>query len=179
MEMIIRKETSADYDRVIEITEMAFKTMPFADGDEHELVRRLRKGKYFIPELSLVAESNGLVIGHILFTPVIIKSNAGVFPSLSLAPVSVHPDYQNNGVGSSLIAEGHRIARILGFKSVIVIGHPEYYPRFGYKKASTCGLKVMFDVPEEAFMALELEENGLYGISGTVIFPDEFGLEGT
>ena len=125
MNITIRKETPADYDRVIEITELAFKTMPFADGDEHNLVRRLRNSKNFIPELSLVAESEGIVVGHILFTPILIKGDNKHYQSLTLAPVSVHPDYQNKGIGSALIREGHRIAKKLGFKSIIVVGHPE------------------------------------------------------
>ncbi len=84
------------------------------------------------------------------------------------------PEYQNKGVGSDLIEKSLKIAKRIGYKSVIVLGHEKYYPRFGFKPASIWGIKALFDVPEEAFMALELEENSLEGVSGTAVYTKEF-----
>jgi predicted N-acetyltransferase YhbS len=133
-------------------------------------VNRLRKSPAFIPELSLVAENNGNILGHILFT----KIKIGGCPSLTLAPVAVLPAYQKQGIGGKLIEEGHRIARELGYGSIILVGHPDYYPRFGYTPASKWNIQAPFEVPDEAFMVLELREDGLKGISGMIEFAPEF-----
>ncbi len=172
----IRQETREDYDWVIELTEKAFETMEFSDQKEGQLVDKLRKSPTFIDELSLVAEINGKVVGHILFTPLVIDNGQQQFQSLVLGPVSVLPEFQKQGIGGQLIIVGHQKARELGFQSVILIGHPEYYPRFGYKTASGWGLKVAMELPsDDVFMAVELAENALSGVSGMVIFPPEFG----
>ncbi|MFY9150480.1 MAG: N-acetyltransferase [Prolixibacteraceae bacterium] len=174
--LVIRKETPEDYQWVIELTEKAFETLEISDGTEGKLVENLRKSESFISELSLVAELNGKVIGHILFTPILIDNGQEIFESLVLAPVSVLPEFQKQGVGSRLIHEGHRMARQLGFTSVIVVGHPEYYPKFGYKPASHWKIKSPIELPsDDVFMALELVHGALNKVSGKVIFPPEFG----
>jgi predicted N-acetyltransferase YhbS len=170
MDLLIRQEEEKDHDAVYQVVKTAFETMELADGDEQDLVNRLRKGEAFIPELSLVAEYDGKIIGHILFT----KMKIGAHPSLALAPVAVLPEYQNRGVGGKLIVEGHRIAKELGYRSVIVVGHPRYYPRFGYQRASQCKITAPFEVPDEAFMVLELVEGGLTGVSGMIEYAPEF-----
>ena len=173
----IRQETPDDYTRVIELTAKAFETMPFSDGDEDKLVDRLRKAPTFIPELSLVAELDNQLVGHILFTPLVIDNGQQQFQSLVLGPVSVLPEFQKQGIGGQLIVAGHQKATDLGFQSVILIGHPEYYPRFGYKTASGFGLKVAIKLPsDDVFMAVELTEDALSGVSGMVVFPPEFGV---
>lgn len=106
----IRKETPEEYKRVIELTRKAFESMPFSDGNEGKLVENLRKADTFISDLSLVAELNGQVVGHILFTPIYIENGQFQFDSLALAPVSVLHEYQNQGIGSKLILEGHEVA---------------------------------------------------------------------
>lgn len=175
--LIIRQEILGDYDRVIELTAKAFEHMPFSEGDEDKLVEKLRKAPNFIPELSLVAELDGQLVGHILFTPLKIENEQETFESLVLGPVSVLPEFQKQGIGGQLILAGHQKARELGFQSVILIGHPEYYPRFGYKTASGWGLKVAMELPsDDVFMAAELTENALSGVSGTIVFPPEFGV---
>jgi predicted N-acetyltransferase YhbS len=173
---IVRKEILSDYDQVLELTARAFETMPFSEGDEDKLVARLRNASTFIPELSLVAELDGQLVGHILFTPLIIDNGQQQFQSLVLGPVSVLPEFQKQGIGGALIRAGHQKALELGFLSVILIGHPEYYPRFGYKPASGWGIKTHYELPsDDVFMAVELTENALSGVSGMVIFPPEFG----
>lgn len=175
-QIFIRKETPEDYSQVIELTEKAFEIMEFSDGTEGKLVENIRKADTFVAELSLVAELNGQVIGHVLFTPIRIENDQESFESLALAPVSVLPAYQYQGIGSKLIREGHQKAKELGFKSVIVLGHPEYYPKFGYKPASLWGIRAPFDLPHDnVFMALELTQGALKKVSGTVKYPPEFG----
>ncbi len=172
----IRKETPEDYLQVIELTEKAFESLEISDHNEGKLVDKLRKAPTFVDELSLVAELNGQLVGHILFTPIVIENGAQQFQSLVLAPVSVLPEFQKMGIGGQLIRAGHQKATELGFQSVILIGHPEYYPRFGYKKASGWGIKTHYGLPsDDVFMAVELTEGALSKVSGMVVFPPEFG----
>ena len=170
MNLRIRQEEERDHDAVYQVVKTAFETMGKANGDEQDLVNRLRKSGAFIQELSLVAEQDGKIIGHILYT----RMKIGEHGSLALAPVAVLPEYQNQGVGAQLIREGHRMARELGHRSVILVGHPGYYPRFGYRPASQWKITAPFDVPDEAFMALELVEGGLKGVSGEIEYAKEF-----
>lgn len=174
MNLIIRQEKVADYKRVESVVEKAFKNAEYSDHREQFLVANLRKSEAFIPELSLVAELVGEIVGHIMFTKLPIKSEEKVHKSLALAPVSVLPEHQNKGIGSDLINKGLKIAKELGFKSVIVLGHEKYYPKFGFKPSVLWGIKPPFDVPEEVFMALELESGSLTKAAGTVIYPKEF-----
>lgn len=177
MELTITPETPFDYEGISKLVLEAFSAAEFTDGDEHNLVRRLRDSKAYIPELALVAKADGVIVGHVLFTKIKIHAVGGkVFDSLALAPVSVHPRYQRKGIGASLIAEGHRIAQKLGYSSVILVGHPGYYPRFGYVKASKFGISAPLDVPEDAFMAVELIEGALKDVTGKVEYPPEFGI---
>jgi predicted N-acetyltransferase YhbS len=172
----IRKETPDDHRHVIDLTEKAFEALEISDHNEGQLVEKLRKAPAFIEELSLVAELNGHLVGHILFTPVIIDNTAQQFQSLILAPVSVLPEFQKNGIGGELILAGHQKAKELGYTSVILLGHPGYYPRFGYKPASKWGIKTQIPLPsDDVFMAVELTTGALSNVSGMVIFPPEFG----
>lgn len=171
----IRQERPEDYQWVIELTERAFEAMELSNGKEGMLVSNLRKSHSFIPDLSLVAEFEGKVVGHILFTPTIINNGNQQFLSLTLAPVSVLPDFQNKGIGSQLILIGHQKAKELGYQSVILFGHPHYYPRFGYQPCSTWNIQSPIELPsDDVFMAVELTEGALNGVSGTVVLPDEF-----
>ena len=172
--MKIRQENINDYKAVKELTFKAFEQMEFSDGDEYLLVGRLRKSDTFIPELSLVAEENGEIIGHIMLTKLKIVNGSETYHSLSLGPVSVSPELQRKGIGSKLIKEAHRIAKELGHKSIILVGHKDYYPRFGYELASKHGIQLPFEIPKEVFMVKLLTENALEGISGKVVYPKEF-----
>ncbi len=169
--MIIRKEKKEDFNSIYKINEQVFK-----QKDESELIERIRAGRNFIPELSLVAEENGKLIGHILFSKIKIIGEKE-YESLALAPMAVLPEFQKQGIGGKLIKEGLNKARELGFNSVIVIGHKEYYPRFGFERASKWNIKCPFEVPDEAFMAVELNAGALTEKSGIVEYPKEFGIE--
>ncbi len=167
--LVIRPETKKDYDAITEINNLAFKR-----ETEGKLVQNLRQNPNFVPELSLIAEKDNRIIGHILFYPIKINEDNLKHDSLALAPMSVHPDYQNKGVGSKLVQEGLKRAQKLGYKSVIVLGHPDYYPRFGFKPASNWNIRAPFEVPNKAFLALELKKDGLKDITGTVEYPKEY-----
>jgi len=167
--MIIRPEKIKDYTAIHEVNELAFGGRAEAD-----LIGALRKSDSFIPELSLVVVQKGEVIGHILFSPIVIKSKERVIPALALAPMAVHPKFQNKGIGLKLVSRGLEDCQRLGHKIIIVIGHPEYYPRFGFLPARDKGLEVAFPVPDEAFMVLELVPGVLDITQGEIIYPPEF-----
>ncbi|MBM7621224.1 putative N-acetyltransferase YhbS [Bacillus tianshenii] len=173
MNVSVRQEQPSDYQLTEKVIERAFSTVEISDKTEHEMVSLLRRSEAFVPELSLVAEGNEIV-GHILLTKVNIVNENEKVESLALAPVSVVSEFQSKGIGKRLIEEALRKAKELGFESVIVLGHPTYYPKFGFKKASILGIKPPFEVPDEVFMALELKESALDGVSGVVEYPREF-----
>ncbi|AZA80205.1 N-acetyltransferase [Chryseobacterium sp. G0186] len=176
--MKIRQEEEKDYEKVFQLIEEAFKDMEQSDHQEHFLVEKLRKSDAFIPELSLVAEDeNGDITGHILFTKLTIENGSESFASLALAPVSVKPEFQNQGIGGELIRHGHLLAKELGYTSVILLGHEDYYPRFGYEKTSNFGISFPFEIPEENGMAIELIKDGLKNKQGIVKYPKEFGID--
>lgn len=170
--MIIRKEIPDDYETVYAVVKSAFDSAEEADGNEQDLVCDLRKGESFVPELSLVAEIDGKIVGHVLFT----EAEVDNVTVLALAPVSVLPDYQGKGIGAALINEGHRIATELGYPYSVVLGHEKYYPRMGYKPASGFGIKPPFDVPDENFMAIKFREDAPK-VSGVLRYAKEFGIE--
>lgn len=174
MQITIRQERPEDFKAVFKVIEKAFEALQFSDHKEQFLVERLRKSGAFIPELSMVAEIDNEIIGHILLTKLKIKNDETKFDSLALAPVSVLPDYQRKGIGELLITASHKTAKELGFKSIVLLGHKDYYPRFGYKLAADFGIIFPFDVANENCMVLELVENGLKGVQGTVEYPKEF-----
>lgn len=174
MEISIREENQTDYNAVFQLITKAFENLPLSDHREQFLVQRLRKSTAFIPELSMVAEIKNKIVGHILLTKLKVKNGQDEFDSLALAPVSVLPEYQGKGIGGMLIQQAHKKAKELGYQSIILLGHEKYYPKFGYMQADNFGIEMPFDVPKENCMAIELIENGLEGISGTVEYPKEF-----
>lgn len=178
MDMNIRTEVDKDFKAVFNVIKNAFENEAYSDHQEHYLVERLRKSDAFVPELSLVAEINNEIVGYILLTKIkIIDVNVNSYDSLALAPVAVLPNFQGKGIGRKLIETAHEKAKDLGFSSVVLLGHENYYPRFGYKQTKEFGIKLPFDVPEANCMAIELMENGLQNVKGTVKYPKEFGIE--
>lgn len=174
MKITLRKEEPKDFKTVFELIEKAFESEQMSDHREQFLVERLRKSDAFIPELSIVAEIDGKIVGHILTTKLKIKNKTNEFDSLALAPVSVIPEFQGKGIGGKLIIESHNKARSLGYQSIVLLGHEKYYPRFGYKQADQYGIDLPFEVPKENCMVIELVENGLNGVTGIVEYPKEF-----
>jgi putative acetyltransferase len=166
----IRPETAEDYAAIHEVNALAF-----GREVESRLVEALRELPEFIPGLSLVAIDAGRVVAHILFSPMIIETKDGVVPALALAVLAVRPEFQNQGIGSQLVRDGLEECRRLGHKIVVVVGHPAYYPRFGFSPARARGLEAPFPVPDEAFLVLELVRGALDGITGVVQYPPPFG----
>lgn len=169
--MLIRRETPADYDAVFHVVKAAFASAEQSDGAEQELVTALRSSPSFVPELSLVAMEDEQVVGHILFT----EARVGTRTVLALAPLSVLPSHQRKGVGLALIREGHRVAQELGYDCSVVLGHPDYYPKAGYRPAGLLGIRPPFDVPGECFMAIKLNENA-NNIEGMICYDRAFGI---
>ncbi len=153
--MNIRQEEMQDYEKVEQLVKEAFENAEHTDGNESTLVKNLRKSTGFIEELSLVALENDEIVGHIMFT----KAKIGDVCGLALAPLSVAPKMQKKGIGTALMQEAHKRAEKLGYDIIVVLGSEKYYPRVGYKPASLFGIKAPFDVPDENFMALSLNNN--------------------
>jgi predicted N-acetyltransferase YhbS len=170
MSEIIRPESSKDYERITKVNDLAFK-----QPNEGLMISALRRNKKFIPDLSLVAEIDSIVVGHILFFPLNIISGEKSFEVLSLAPMSVVPEYQQKGIGKKLVTKGLKKSKELGFIAVVVLGHPTYYPKFGFEPASKWYIKLSIeDVPDEASMAIELEKGFLKGKAGIIEYPVEY-----
>lgn len=174
MNIFIREEKVKDYNIVESIIEKAFVEAEHSDNNEHKLVSKLRESHAFVQDLSLVAEIEGEIKGHILMTKALIENGEDSFETLVLAPLSVLPEYQKKGIGSKLIKEAFERAKKLGYTSVIVLGHKNYYPKFGFEKASKYSIEAPFSVPEECFMIAKLQDNALHGVNGVVIYAKEF-----
>lgn len=165
----LKSETNDELASIREVV-----TMAFARTSEAELVEAIRNSPNFIPELSLVASENGEVLGHILFSAIVIASQEQTVPALALAPLAVKPSHQRQGIGSQLVQVGLRQCQDLEHSIVVVLGDPGYYKRFGFQTASSFGIDAPFPVPDEVFMVLELKHGALIGVSGTVRYPAYF-----
>jgi putative acetyltransferase len=166
---MIRREVIADIEAIRQINLAAFET-PAEAG----LVDTLRRDTD--PFISLVAELGGEVLGHILFTPMKQSGSPKAIRIAGLAPMAVLPSHQNRGIGSKLVEAGLQACRAEGFEAVAVLGHHEFYPRFGFLPSTRFSLKSEYDVPEEVFMALELEPRALEGLRGILRYHEAFGL---
>jgi len=165
--MIIRAETPCDRESIHLVNELAFPT-----PGEANLVDALREKA--CAYISLVAIDEDRVVGHIFFSPVTIESATDSFTAMGLAPMAVLPECQRQGIGSLLVREGLRECQRIGHEIVVVLGHPEYYPRFGFVPASSKGLRSEYDVPDEVFMVAELTPGALKGRTGLVKYHPEF-----
>ena len=164
----VRPETSGDESAIRDVNLQAF-------GGPHEavLVEALRRDGLIL--VSLVAEEHGTVIGHILFSRLFIDGADAAIPALALAPMAVIPERQRQGIGSRLIEAGLTRSREIGERIVLVVGHPHYYPRFGFSHTLVGSLRSAYE--SDAFMALELQPCALEGVSGTVRYPAPFDAD--
>lgn len=162
----IRAEGPADIQAIRQVNELAFEA-----ATEARLVDALRvRAKLLV---SLVAENEGCVVGHIAFSRVDAAST-GELLGLGLGPMAVLPSFQKQGIGSSLVREGLRRCKELGASFVVVLGHPHFYPRFGFLPASQFRLSCSWAVPEGVFMAIELNSGALANAEGLVTYEPEF-----
>jgi putative acetyltransferase len=164
--MLTRKEEPMDVPKIHAINRAAFDAATEAD-----IVDVLRSDAEHV--LSLVAEEDGEIVGHIMFSTVQLIGAADV-RAMALAPMAVPPERQRAGIGSALVRAGVEQCQRLGIDAVFVVGHPTYYPRFGFKPASSLGFVCEFEVPDEAFMVAELVAGVLDGKTATVHFHPAF-----
>lgn len=164
--ILIRTEQNGDYAHVRAINAAAFET-----STEANLVDLLREQAK--PSVSLVAEKNNVILGHIMFSPVSLSGHPDL-KIMGLGPMAVAPKHQREGIGSALVKAGLEHCKLLNFIAVVVLGHPEYYPRFGFAPSTRFGIASEYEVPEEVFMALELQPMALKGKTGTVKYHAAF-----
>lgn len=162
-EISVRDEEERDHEAVWRVHAMAF-----GRSEEADLVKRLRR--YEKPLISLVAEIENRVVGHILFSPV----RVGDFEAMALGPMAIEPGRQGQGIGSALVAEGFERCRHKGVSAVFVLGHPRYYPRFGFAPAEPRGLYFRAPGIGDAFMVIELTPGALDGVEGEVRYSHHF-----
>lgn len=169
--LYIRKEEKSDFNDVYNLIKNAFISAEHSDGDEENLVNRLRESKNFVDDLSIVALDDKKIVGYVLFTKVKIAEDY----ALALAPIAVCSEYQNKGIGRALIEYGHNKARELGFSHSIVLGDGNLYREFGYKTSEDYNVFAPFDVPKENFMILKLIEDKK-DLNGIVKYAKEFNI---
>lgn len=170
----VRSETTADIDRIRDVVRACFAS-PGQDGSpEANLVDAIRTAPAFDPELSLVAELDGQVIGHLLFSPCSIEAPRCSTPALALAPLAVLPGHETARTGTLLMREGLRRCAERGHRIVIVLGHAKYYRRFGFRPANDLGIHPPWQVAPANFQVLALEPGALDGVTGIVRYPPAF-----
>ena len=175
MSILVRQEKPEDAEAISEVVRRgAYEHVPFSNHREHLMVSRLRSSQAYVPQLSLLAEIAGEIVGHLLLTRIAIRDGAGSTPSLALAPLSVTPASQRRGVGGALIGEAHKRAGELGFLSVVVVGIEGYYQKFGYVPLSLYPIRVPFEVRPENCAIVALCTDGLAGLSGVIEYAPEW-----
>ncbi len=175
MNIKIRLENEKDHKTVENLTRDAFWDLFQPGCDEHILAHKLRKAEAFIPELDFVAEEGRRIVGNIMYSRAkVIDGKGSEQEVLTFGPLSVLPSHQKLGVGSGLVNHTIKLAEEMGFKAIIIFGHPEYYHRFGFANAERFRITTSDGVNFEPFMALELYEGALRGIEGRLYLDDVF-----
>jgi putative acetyltransferase len=164
--MLIRTEEKTDWIAVHAVNEAAFGTS--AEANFVDILRQQAR-----PIISLVADENGTIVGHIMFSPVELSGHSER-RIIGLAPMAVIPKHQRHGIGSALVRAGLDKCKQLGIEAVVVLGHPAFYPRFGFAPSTRFGIGCEYDVPEDVFMAKELQPGALKGASGTIKYHPAF-----
>ncbi|MBC1489479.1 N-acetyltransferase [Listeria sp. FSL L7-1485] len=170
--MMIRTEQPKDYQAIRQLNEQAFKGTVEADLIEH-----IRESEFYQPGLSLVAEAeDGQLIGYIMFSEISLETENKNRFILALAPLAVLPEFQGARIGSKLMEEGIRLSREKAYPAIAVLGHADYYPRFGFKTSEAFGIPSPFDVPAEYYMLLELYNGSLENLQGAIQYPEAFAM---
>lgn len=173
MEITLRRETPADYASIRDFVKTAFETAKVADGTEQDVMDTIRSGDKYIPELALIAEHDGEMVGYIMLSKTTVVHGNNMFNGLLVAPVCTRLDIRNEGVGSQMIKKALDMARDSGYTAAFLAGDRNYYSRFGFVPASTFGISCNLDVPEDMLdniMAREITTNALADVSGVVDF---------
>lgn len=172
MALTIRDERAEDAMPIRRVIERAF-----GQAGEADLVDALRRGGALT--VSMVAEAEGGIVGHVAFSPVTIRGSDTLYQGLGLAPLAVIPEKQRRGIGAALVRAGLEVCRARGHRVVVLVGEPAYYRRFGFSTASEFGLECEIPVPVEAFLAVELSPGALSGRSAVVSYRPEFDAVGS
>jgi putative acetyltransferase len=167
VKIAIRPAKPEDWPAIVEINDAAFE----GPGESALIAALERSGR---PVISLLALADTVPVGHIFFSPVRIQSPGRPIPSAALAPMAVSPPFQSRGVGSQLVEAGLRECRDQGYELVVVVGHPDFYQRFGFSPAAGAGLESVYSGAGDAFMVIELTAGALEGRAGVVEYPEEF-----
>ncbi len=170
IQVVIRREAPADSVAIAELLRLAFGT-----EIERRIVDRIRALPEYLPKLSLVGETEGRIVGQILLSLLHHEDPAWEGKLLALGPIAVEPTLQRQGIGASLMNEAVSRAKSFGYSGIVLIGHPTYYPRFGFRPASTWDIQLPFEVPDDVAMALPLFAGGLDEARGRVFFSEAFG----
>ncbi|MCP5141998.1 MAG: N-acetyltransferase [Gammaproteobacteria bacterium] len=167
-DIMVRPETADDI-RAIDVVNLS----AFEGDREARLIDALRRSPSFVPELSLVAEFNGRIVGHLLLSKVELRRREQTIELLELGPMSVVPSQSHRGIGTTLIETAISQAKERGFKAIVEVGAPGYYARFNFEPAAKWGLSCNLPVPDDAITAIELEAGVLNG-GGHIIYPPQF-----
>lgn len=167
--MYIRLEKKEDFKKIYDLVKKAFETAGVKNGDEQNVVDRLRAGPDYVPDLALVAEKNGRVIGHIMLTEGQLCREGQGRTILLLGPLSVALEHRSAGIGAALITEALNRAREKWYEAVFLVGDPAYYGRFGFTSISEMGLKPSIDIPAQYVQVFELIPGALSDQRGAVI----------
>lgn len=175
MQIYLSSLTENDYDTSLQAIKAAFEDVVESNHDEQELVVRLRESPEYNYELEVVAKNeNGDVVGHIMLSEVKIVSDDTTYTALALAPLSVLPEYRNKGLGKALIQAVEERVKALDYTTIVVLGDPNYYGKFGYEEAKDYDIDSPFDVPSEYFMVKFLWDQLIDRPVGTVVYPESF-----
>lgn len=178
MDIEIRLEQLADYREVENLTREAFWDMHEHGADEHLLAHKLRKSAAFVPQLDMVAVNSGRIIGNIMYSVAkVVQQNGTQHELLTFGPLSVLPAYKGHGIGSLLVRHTLELAGAMQYRGVVIFGHPEYYPRFGFKQAKDFGITTDKGENMPPFMALELYPEALLGIAGKFYIDPVFEID--
>jgi predicted N-acetyltransferase YhbS len=171
-EITIRAERHDDAETISKLVRRAYANVAYSDHREHLMIERLRGTDAYDRALSLLADINGETVGHILLTRAQIVGAQSSVPTLALAPLSVVPEHQAAGVGKRLVGAAHAQATALGFKSIVLVGIPSYYPQFGYEPLSRYPITLPFAAPDANCMILRLTPDALVGVAGMVKYAE-------
>jgi predicted N-acetyltransferase YhbS len=176
MDIKLRQENPSDYIELSKAIMDAYADVPYSNHKEQDMVARLRKSDAFIPQLSILAhDEHGTIAGHVLLTKIEIANKGIIYKALALAPLSIRPSYQNKGVGKLLVLESHRVAKSMGYNFIVILGIPNYYPKFGYQLASKYDIKFPIKIADTNALIIALNGADYSTITGgTVIYSKEF-----
>lgn len=168
--MKVRQEKPSDFQDIYDLVKVGFQTAEVSNGNEQDYVIKLRASGNYIPELALVAEESGKLIGYIMLTKTYVSRSNSKFEALLLAPLCIALEQRNLGIGSKLVVEGLKLAKNLGYTTVFVVGNPLFYSRFGFQSSVHFGIKHVPMIPDQFVMVNELSIGALTDVVGTVTF---------